>query len=145
VLSVTLVLALVAAETALVLVLDKVASLTSAFAKFNDFFLFVVEVDGGAALGLGLGGSGVHRSLLLIFLFLEFNSLAATSVSDFRAVSAASTAEAMALLCMSSVMTSLSGALLRLVTLKEFLELAHLETFLNGEGSYFIEGNVLGL
>lgn len=144
-LSVTLVLALVAAETALVLVLDKVASLASALAKFNDFFLFVVEVDGGSALRLGLGGSGVHRSLLLVFLLLEFNSFAATSVSDFRAVSAASTAEAMALLRMSLVLTSFSGALLRLVGLKEILELAHLETFLNGEGSYFIEGNVLGL
>lgn len=144
-LSVTLILALVAAETALVLVLYKVASLASAFAKFNDFFLFVVEVDGGSALRLGLGGSGVHRSLLLVFLLLEFNSFAATSVSDFRAVSAASTAEAMALLRMSSVLTSFSGALLRLVGLKEFLELAHLETFLNGEGSYFIKGNVLGL
>jgi len=145
VLSVTLVFALVAAEATLVLVLDEVASLTSAFAKVNDFFLLVVEVDGGAALRLGLGGSGVHRSLLLVFLLLEFNSFAATSVSDFRAVSAASTAEAMALLSMSSVVTSLSFALLRFVALKEFLELAHLETFLNGESSDFFEGNVLGL
>lgn len=85
--------------------------------------------------------------LLLLDLF-KFNSLAAASVSDLVLVSAASTTEAVALLGVSSVGASFSEALFGLsvvLALEELVELAHVESFFDGEAFNFTKSNVLGL
>ena len=145
-LSVALVLTFVAAVSTLVLMLNKVAALTSALAKLSDFIFLIVEVDGSNfRLGLGGGQVTVNRFLGLveIFLLLEFDSLTAASVSSLAVVSALSTAEAMALLRVGLVGASLSLAFLGFVGLKELLELSHLEALLDGKSPNLSHRNVL--
>jgi len=68
-------------------------------------------------------------------------------VGNLALVSAASTAEAVALLSVGGVGATFAGALATVLVqaLEEPVKLVHVEAFLLGEALDFHEGNVLGL